>query len=464
MAEIPAALRPPGVDFLARSISDLGLPHPLCVDAARQAIAAGDASSVRRIAQEMSSSFLRPVINATGVLLHTNLGRAPLRLGYPENDSGRADSAASAAVKRSRSSNPRSGLSRRNSGSENAPVRYNNLEYDLARGERGSRHSHAAALLAKLCDAEAALVVNNCAAAVTLAVAALAGGRSAVVSRSELVEIGGGFRIPAVIAAAGAHLVEVGTTNRTRLNDYNEAITNAGAAAALVLKVHQSNYRIVGFAEAASVPELATLPVPLVVDIGSGLLDEACPWLRDGPPLWLKGEPAARQCLAAGANLVTFSGDKLLGGPQAGIIAGSSKLISRCARHPLARAFRAGSLILAELQSLALTYLERRGANIPFWKMATASQENLLKRAEALGVGTPELMNSTTGGGTLPGVEIPSAGISLKGDLTQKLRSAGEGQAPVVARVFSQRTYLDLRTVDPLDDETLADAAAVAAA
>lgn len=457
MAEIPAALRPPGVDSLARSISDLGLPHPLCVDAARRAIAGGDASSVRRIAQEMSNSFLRPVINATGVLLHTNLGRAPLRLGYPASDSGRADSA---AANWSRSSNTRSG----NSGSENAPVRYNNLEYDLARGERGSRHSHAAALLAKLCDAEAALVVNNCAAAVTLAVAALAGGRSAVVSRSELVEIGGGFRIPEVIAAAGAHLVEVGTTNRTRFDDYNEAIASTGAAAALVLKVHQSNYRIVGFAEAASVPELATLPVPLVVDIGSGLLDEACPWLRDGPPVWLKGEPAARQCLAAGANLVTFSGDKLLGGPQAGIIAGSSELISQCARHPLARAFRAGSLILAELQSLALTYLERRGTNIPFWRMATASQENLLKRAERLGVGTPELMNSTTGGGTLPGVEIPSAGISLKGDLTQKLRSADGGQAPVIARVVSQRTFLDLRTVDPLDDETLAAAAAAAAA
>lgn len=413
--------RPPSVDSLAQSLAGAGLPHPLLVEAARAAIAAGDPDNAAAQAEAIGRSLLRPVINATGVLLHTNLGRAPL------------------------SAPP--------GGAATAPIRYRNLEFDTERGVRGDRHAHVGGLLARLCGAEAAIVVNNCAAAVTLVLAALAAGRGVAVSRGELVEIGGGFRVPEIVAQSGARLVEVGTTNRTRRRDYAAA---ASGDVALCLRVHQSNYRIVGFTEAPGVAELADLGVPLVVDIGSGLLDEACQWLAGGPPAWLRGEPAARQTLAAGADLVTFSGDKLLGGPQAGIIAGSAESVQRCARHPLARAFRAGGLVLAELQSLALTYLHRRGDDIPFWRMATRPVGELRARAEALGVGEVCDMAATTGGGTLPGVEIPSAGIRLEDDVAAALRAS---DVPVVARVAGQRTYLDLRTVDPADDAVVAAAA-----
>ena len=413
--------RPPSVDSLARSLAGSGLPHALLVDAARAAIAAGDPEDAARRAEATARSLLRPVINATGVLLHTNLGRAPL---------GAAPA-----------------------GPPGAPMRYSNLEFDADRGARGDRHAHAGNLLARLCGAEAALVVNNCAAAVTLVLGALAAGRGVAVSRGELVEIGGGFRVPEIVAQSGARLIEVGTTNRTRREDYQRAV-EAGDVA-LCLRVHQSNYRIVGFTEAPSVGDLATVGVPLVADIGSGLLDEACQWLTGGPPAWLRGEPAARQTLAAGADLVTFSGDKLLGGPQAGIIAGSAELVHRCARHPLARAFRAGGMVLATLQSVALTYLHRRGDEIPFWRMATRPVAELRDRAGALGVGEVCSMSATTGGGTLPGAEIPSAGIVLEGDRAAALRRA---EVPVIARVAGRRTYLDLRTVDPADDAALATA------
>src|SRR5690606_12698494 len=196
------------------------------------------------------------------------------------------------------------------------------------------------------------IVVNNGAAAVLLVLAALATGRDVVVSRGELVEIGGGFRVPEVMEQSGARLVEVGTTNRTRLADYKRVVDDPDRDTALVLQVHKSHYRIVGFTESVRTSELATLPVPLVCDIGSGLLDAACPWLPEGPRSWLQGEPAARQVLADGAALVTFSGDKLLGGPQAGIIAGRADLVEACARHPLARALRPGSLVLGALQQL----------------------------------------------------------------------------------------------------------------
>ena len=417
--------RPPSVDSLAKSLATSGLPHGLLVEAAREAIAADDPGSAAERAAAMERSLLRPVVNATGVLLHTNLGRAPRGTAAPGGTGGPA-----------------------------TPLRYSNLEFDTERGARGDRHAHAGGLLARLCGAEAALVVNNCAAAVTLVLGALAAGRGVAVSRGELVEIGGGFRVPEIVAQSGARLVEVGTTNRTRRRDYAAAV-EAGDVA-LCLRVHQSNYRIVGFTEAPNVAELADLGVPLVVDIGSGLVDEACQWLAGGPPAWLRGEPAARQTLAAGADLVTFSGDKLLGGPQAGIIAGSAELVQRCAHHPLARAFRAGGLVLAELQSLALTYLHRRGDDIPFWRMATRPVRELRARAEALGVGEVCDMAATTGGGTLPGVEIPSAGIRLEDDMAAALRAS---DVPVVARVAGQRTYLDLRTVDPADDAVVAAAA-----
>lgn len=410
--------RPPSVDALARSIADTGLPHPLLVDAAREAIAAGDPDSARSHADRISQLMLQRVINATGTLLHTNLGRAP------------------------------------NGVSQEAGFR--NLELDLATGERGSRQAHAPQLIAKLCDAESAMVVNNTASAVMLILAALADGRGVAVSRGELVEIGGGFRVPDVMEQSGAHLVEVGTTNRTRVADYQTRIDDPDSDIALAMQIHQSNFKIVGFTEMASTRALANLGVPLVSDIGSGLLDAACPWLPSGPPTWLGDEPAAKQTLADGAALVAFSGDKLLGGPQAGVIAGDADLVARCARHPLARALRPGGLVLGALQDLALTYMRRDWEAIPFWKMAMATTSELEQRAtaivEAIGMGSITETTSVPGGGTLPTVEIPSMGISLPGDHRVELRNA---PVAIVARVVEGSTLLDMRTIDPADDDRI---------
>jgi L-seryl-tRNA(Ser) seleniumtransferase len=417
-------VRPPSVDALARSLADVGLPHPLLVDAAREAIAAGAPESARARAESVAAAMLRPVINATGVLLHTNLGRAPLGVSATPN--------------------------------RGQPVRYANVELDLASGRRGSRSRHAAELLARASGAEAALVVNNGAAAVLLALAALARDRAVVVSRGELVEIGGGFRVPEVMAQSGARLIEVGTTNRTRVADYRRALV-ADPDAAMVLKVHQSNYRIVGFTEAATVADLAGLGPPVMVDLGSGLLDTATPWLPGGPPAWLGDEPAARQTLAAGAALVSFSGDKLLGGPQAGVIAGRRELVDRCATHSLARALRPGGLVLAALQETALAYLRRDGDAIPFWRMATITVEALRSRAATLGAGRPVDCASVPGAGSLPGLEIPSAGVRVDGDHTAALR---RWDPPIIARVHEGATILDLRSVDSADDPELAKALA----
>ena len=403
--------RPPSVDTLARELRDTGLPHPLLVDAARAAIAAGDPSSARDRAEGVAAALLRPVINATGVILHTNLGRAPL----PAVDSG-------------------------------GPRRYSNLELDLVGGKRASRSDHAAALLARAVGAEAALVVNNGASALLLILAALARDRSVVVSRGELVEIGGGFRVPEVMVQSGARLVEVGTTNRTRLADYAVAVDTDTA---LLLKVHQSNYRMVGFTEDVGVAALAGLGPPVVADIGSGLLDATTPWLAGGPPAWLAGEPAAAQTLAAGAGLVSFSGDKLMGGPQAGIIAGRRDLVAVCARHPLNRALRPGGLVLAALQETALAYLRHDGDAIPFWRMATAPVDGLRARANALGAGKVVDTVAVAGGGSVPGQEVPSAGVAFEGDLAARLRRC---DPPVVARVHDGMTICDFRTVDPADD------------
>jgi len=411
--------RPPSVDALARGLSPSGLPHPICVDLARAAIAAGDPGSAAARADAFRRTLLTDVVNATGVLLHTNLGRAPV------------------AVHRA--------------------ARPSNLELDLATGERGSRQRAVGALLARACGAEAAMVVNNGAAAVLLVLASLAAGREVAVSRGESVEIGGSFRVPEVMEQSGARLVDVGTTNRTRAADYARAIARPGADVALVLKVHPSNYRIDGFVESAAVEELAGLGVPVVADIGSGLLDATCPWLPSGPPAWLAGEPAARQALAAGASLVTFSGDKLLGGPQAGIIAGSADLVAACGRHPLARALRPGGLVLAALQATVLIYLQRTAATeIPFWRMAATPVEVLRARATALvdriGAGEAAALESLPGAGSAPGATIPSFGVVLAGDHLARLRAS---DPPVVARTRDDRTHLDLRTVEPDDDRHL---------
>ncbi|MGH9068303.1 MAG: L-seryl-tRNA(Sec) selenium transferase, partial [Acidimicrobiales bacterium] len=431
--------------------------HPLLVDAARAAIASGDPSSARRRAEEMAAALLRPVVNATGVLLHTNLGRAPLGAG-PAPGGFAAPPGAPTPGSSGAGGTPTPPPAVGPGIAWGAPVRASNLELDLATGRRGSRRAHAAALLARLAGAEAALVVNNGAAALLLVLTTLARGRSVVVSRGELVEIGGGFRIPEVLESSGAALVEVGTTNRTRLGDYAGAVASADPA--LLLTVHQSNYKIVGFTQSVPVAGMAGLGPPVVADIGSGLLDARAPWLRGGPPAWLAGEPAARQTLAAGAALVTLSGDKLLGGPQAGIVAGRAELVDACARHPLARALRPGGLVLSALQEVALAYLRGDGDAIPFWRMAALDPHRLMDRARALGVGEPVECSSVAGGGSLPGLEIPSAGVALAGDLAAALRA---GDPPVVARVRDGRTLVDLRTVDPADDPLLAKTLAVAA-
>ena len=412
--------RPPSVDVLARQLAGTGLPHPLLVDVAREAIGAGWAShevveAATELAEARARQLLQPVVNATGVLLHTNLGRAPVAISRVAG--------------------------------------YSNLEYDTASGDRGDRSAHAAALMAKACGAEAALVVNNGAAAVLLVLSALAAGREVVVSRGELVEIGGGFRIPEVLATSGAGLVEVGTTNRTRIDDYRAAV---GPETALLLKVHTSNYRITGFTESVSVDALSQLGLPVVVDVGSGLLDTSCPWLSGAPPAWLSDEPGVRQVLQAGAALVTFSGDKLLGGPQAGIIAGRRELVDQCRRHPLARALRPGGLVLEVLQDTALAYLRRDvERSVPLWRMALSPIDRLKGRAEAIQAGAVVECDSVMGGGTLPGVTIPSIGVAVEGDHTDRLR---RHSPPVIARVHEQRTVCDLRTVMEDQDAILAKA------
>ena len=410
-------MRPPSVDALSRSLADIDLPAPLLVEAARIAIANNDPESARGEAIQLQRSLLGPAINATGVLRHTNLGRAPLE--YHQQ------------------------------------AQATNLEFNLITGSRGSRNNHVTNLICKLTGAEAALIVNNCSAAVTLVLAALARDRAVAVSRGELVEIGGGFRVPDVMSESGAHLVEVGTTNRTRVADYKAACRLHDTA--LLLKVHPSNYKISGFTEEVSVSALSDLKVPVVADLGSGFIDEGCHWLRDGKPSWLRDEPAVKQTLEAGAALVTFSGDKLFGGPQAGIIAGRADLIEACAQHPLMRAFRPGALVLGALQQTALAYLRRDGDSIPFWRMAQTPVTQLLARADAISAGRSVTTSAMTGGGSLPGEEIPSAGIQLDGDVSTGLR---EAPIPVIARVRDQATFVDLRTVHPDDDTLVANAIA----
>jgi L-seryl-tRNA(Ser) seleniumtransferase len=413
--------RPPSVDKLARSLSPSGLPHPICVDIARQAIAAGDVERALDRAEAFRRTLLTPVVNASGVLLHTNLGRAPLR---HHQDAGALT-----------------------------------VEFDLVTGERGSRQTAVGQLLARLCGAEDAMVVNNNAAAVLLVIATLAAGRDVPVSRGESVEIGGSFRVPEVIEQSGARLVDVGTTNRTRLADYESALARPDVDAAVVLKVHPSNYRVEGFVEETTVAELAIVGVPVVADIGSGLIDARCPWLDGPPPAWLAGEPAAVQSLADGAALVTFSGDKLFGGPQAGIIAGSAELIGRCKRHPLARALRPGGLVLASLQHTALAYLDGDFEALPFWRMVATSVAELRGRAEriaaAVAEAEPVAMDALPGAGSAPGVTMPSFGVVLAGDHIDALRA---NPVPVIARSRDRVTSIDLRAVDPADDPVIIDA------
>lgn len=425
--------RPPSVDALARTLArDSGLPHAVLVDCARRAVRERPADCetlAADLAREMEVALMTDVINATGVLLHTNLGRAPLVHEF----SGRAS----------------------------------NVEMDLATGERGSRHAAISRLVSLATGADAALVVNNNAAAVMLVLAALAHGRDVAVSRGESVEIGGGFRIPDVMEQSGARLIDVGTTNRTRLKDYAKALESRRNDVALVMKVHPSNFAISGFTEQTSVGDLASLGVPVVADIGSGLLDNECPWLHghtDGVPAWLSREPAAAQALRDGAALVTFSGDKLLGGPQCGIIAGRGDLIEACASHPLMRALRPGGHALAMLQRVLVSFLARTACEeIPFWTMVATRTAHLEARARAIAAATadasmratPAQMQSIVGAGSAPGGALESFGLVVDGDHRTALRAS---RVPIIARTNGNSTRIDLRTVRPEDDHIVVDA------
>jgi L-seryl-tRNA(Ser) seleniumtransferase len=385
-----------------------------------------DARAVEASVLRLTRSSLRPLCNATGVVLHTNLGRAPL---------ARAALERLAEVARG----------------------YNNLEYDLDDKARGSRQDHVRDLLCALTGAEDALVVNNCAAAVLLALSGLAAGRAVVVSRGELVEIGGSFRVPDVMRQSGARLVEVGTTNRTRLADYQ-----VDDDVALLLKVHRSNFAVVGFTSEASVGELKTLGRPVMVDLGSGALLD----------LHLDGatEPTVQALVADGADLVTFSGDKLLGGPQAGILVGKRTLTAPLAKHPLMRALRPDKLSLAALEATLELYRDGRAANeVPALAMLSATEPALQQRAEKLAAAcaaargdlhfTPARVRSAVGGGSLPLCEPWSWAVAVTGRPAAALESAlRHANPPVVARITDDRLLLDVRTLMDGDLEMVASA------
>ena len=376
---------------------------------------------------------LRPVINATGVVLHTNLGRAPLPKPAIE---------AMSAVARG----------------------YSNLEYDIESASRGSRYVHCASLLRELTGAEDALVVNNCAAALVLALNTLANGRGAIISRGEMVEIGGSFRIPEIMERSGAHLVEIGTTNRTHVDDYRHALGD-GETIGAILKVHRSNFAIEGFVAEASVAELrpiaATAGVPIIHDLGSGLLISL-------ETFGLTGEPTAREALRAGATLVMMSGDKLLGGPQAGIIVGERASIAALRRNPLARSYRVDKLTLAALEATLALYRDPSHAmrEIPVLAMFGASIDELRRRARALvdtlgaSARVVEIVDSeaSVGGGAFPTAKIASVALVMKGDPAVLESALRLGEPAVIARVAEGRVLLDLRTVLPHEDDVLATA------
>jgi|YNPNPStandDraft_1061719.scaffolds.fasta_scaffold11121_3 L-seryl-tRNA(Ser) seleniumtransferase len=440
----------PGVDRLLahRAVAAAIAAHgrELAVGAAREVLAeargrilAGEpaptlaalAEAVAQRLAETARGTLYPVINATGVIIHTNLGRAPL------------SAAARAAM-------------------DAVAAGYSNLEYDLAAGERGSRYVHAEQLLRRLTGAEAGLVVNNNAGAVFLALSALAAGREVVISRGQLVEIGGGFRIPDVMRQSGARLVEVGTTNRTHLRDFEAAIT---PDTALLLRVHSSNFKQIGFVSEVSLAEMAALAhrhgIPVLDDLGSGSL-------LDTTRYGLAAEPTVQASLAAGADLVTFSGDKLLGGPQAGLIVGREALVAQLRHHPLARALRVDKSTLAALQATLLHYLAGEAEReIPVWRMIATPTHVLEARATAWAgrlreAGIPAAVvqtTSTVGGGSLPGEVLPTYALALAHPAVERLAAAlRRGRPPVVGRIADDRLLLDPRTVLPETDAALVEA------
>jgi len=423
LPSIDALLGGPGV---ARLLAEH--PRGLVVKAARETVdaarvnggatpAEGWDAAVEAAVARLAVPSLAPVINATGVVLHTNLGRAPL-----------AGTAIAALT----------GVARG----------YAALEYDLGRGTRGSRHAHCRDLLVELTGAADALVVNNAAGAVLLALSALARGGEAIVSRGELVEIGGSFRIPDIMARSGARVVEVGTTNRTHPNDYDRALT---ADSRLLLKVHRSNFQVTGFTADVAVVELAEMAhargLSCLYDLGSGLLVDLSKW-------GLTGEPTVPEAVATRADLVAFSGDKLLGGPQAGILVGSEQAIAACRADPIARAVRADKLTLAALEATLALYREpeRARKEIPVLRMLTEDLTTIRARARALG---GELIegDSEVGGGSFPGAKLKTwlAGFPDQ-RLAEKLRA---NDPPIIARVAGSRVLLDARTIFPEQVDTV---------
>ena len=449
MAQKPNALRAiPAVETVLKALAGTGIPRPLLTAIVREELAAlrktrvvppADAviEQIRQRIEHLRQSRIRRVINATGVVVHTNLGRSPM----------------GAAVKETL---------------EWVATRYNNLEFDLVSGERGARAAYLERALAVLCGAQAATVVNNCAAALVLALRHFVDGpkNEVIISRGELVQIGGGFRIPEILEASGARLREVGTTNKTSVADYRKAISKATA---LILKVHRSNFFMGGFVEAPTTEEIAALAskhrVPLMEDLGSGAV---VPTEKMGS---LEHEPTPLELIRRGVDLVCFSGDKLFGGPQAGILAGKSRWISGLKREPFFRALRCDKMILAALQTTVDLYLSGEPQQIPILKMIQVPLEALRQRAEQIIGRLPGLAasiaecKSQIGGGTLPRSALPSIAIQLAPqklrvtDLAARLR---QGTPPVAGTIAGGKLHLDLRTVLPEEDEELA--AAVRAA
>jgi len=429
----------PAVHVLADAAAKHGAaPRWAVVEAARRAIATarealragapGDiaAADVARAAAELARPRLRRVINATGVILHTNLGRAPLA----------AD--ARAAI-------------------DEAARGYTNLEYDLASGERGSRHDHLRSLVCELTGAEDAIACNNNAAATVLGLAALASGKEIVVSRGELIEIGGSFRLPEILALSRGTLVEVGTTNKTHARDYENAIR---PETGLLLKVHRSNFAIVGFTAEVTPDEVVAIGrargIATMIDLGSGMLVDRQMQLRWGLP----AEPTVAESVASGADLVTFSGDKLLGGPQAGLLVGRAAAVARARAHPLMRALRPDKLALAALHATLALYKAGRAEAVPTIGMIARSPDAL--RALAVRIagrvgGTVESCMSTVGGGAMPTAELPSFAVTLPAELEPQLRAAA---VPVIGRLEAGKLWLDVRTIS---DDEVADVVAACA-
>jgi len=439
-----ALLQEPAIVLLAGQYGQTQVKATLRIlfTQARKAITAGQLAPARaawaaQLATELAEAAqpsLRPVINATGVLIHTNLGRAPLSRSACE------------AVTR-------------------AAASYNNLEYNLALGERGSRHDHTRALLCELCGAEDALIVNNNAAAIYLVLAALCQGREVLISRSQLVEIGGGFRIPDVLRQSGARLVEVGATNRTHPRDFSEAITPSTAA---LMRVHSSNFRQIGFVAMPELAEMAAIvhkhnaknqaDVLLIDDLGSGTL-------LDTSMYGLAPEPMVQQSLAAGADLVTFSGDKLLGGPQAGLILGRKERIEPLRRHPMARALRVDKMTLAALDATLRSYQRGQATvEIPIWQMISASVPALRTRVQGwqATLAAAGLLcqvhegESAVGGGSLPGETLPSVLLAVASRQPDVVAARLRTQVvPVVCRIQHEQLLFDARTVLPDEDAPL---------